>query len=103
MRRSLFPQNFFALIPLCGLALLILSSRTSSAFPKIPEEQGARNLEEYAKTYSNREEWQARAKKIRAGILEGSRTESAASSYTFRKCHSLAKGDGWLFCRKRIL
>ena len=72
MRRSLFPQNFFALIPLCGLALLILSSRTSSAFPKIPEEEGARNLEEYAKTYSNREEWQARAKKIRAGILEGS-------------------------------
>ena len=72
MRRSLFPQNFFALIPLCGLALLILSSRTSSAFPKIPEEEGARNLEEYAKTFSNREEWQARAKKIRAGILEGS-------------------------------
>ena len=72
MRGSLFPQNFFVLIPLCGIALLILSSRTSSAFPKIPEEQGARNLEEYAKTYSNREEWQARAKKIRAGILEGS-------------------------------
>ena len=55
-----------------ALALLLLAPQPASAFPKIPEEQGARNLEEYAKTLADREQWQARAKKIRAGILEGS-------------------------------
>ncbi len=53
------------------LLAFVLIPQFASAFPKIPEEEGAKNLEEFAKTYTNREEWQARAETIRSGILEG--------------------------------
>ena len=58
-----------ARIPLAILATALLP-HFASAFPKIPEAEGAKNLEEFAKAFSNREEWQDRAKKLRAGILE---------------------------------
>ena len=46
-----------------GLVLLgLLAPQPAPAFPKIPEADGARNLEEFGKTFSNREEWQARAR-----------------------------------------
>jgi dienelactone hydrolase len=39
--------------------------------PRLTEEQGREKLAEYAKTWHTREEWELRAKNIRAGILEG--------------------------------
>ncbi|SVE37554.1 uncharacterized protein METZ01_LOCUS490408, partial [marine metagenome] len=43
--------------------------QTSFGFPKIPEEEGTNNLKAFGKTFSTLEEWQARAKRNREGIL----------------------------------
>ena len=71
-------------------------SLTANAFPKIPEEEGARNLEIFGKTYSTLEEWQTRAKRNREGILNGAGlvplpARSPLNAYS----HSSKKMDGY--------
>ncbi|SVC49690.1 uncharacterized protein METZ01_LOCUS302544, partial [marine metagenome] len=48
-----------------------LATTSLGAFPRIPEEEGARNLKAFGKTFSTLEEWQERAKRNREGILKG--------------------------------
>ena len=54
---------------------LLLSGITLNAFldafPKISEEEGARNLDAFAKTFTDREEWEERKKRNLSGILKG--------------------------------
>ena len=81
---------------LLPILLLLLLPATAPAFPKIPEADGARNLEEFSKTFSNREEWQARAKSVREGILTGAGLvplprRTPLNVYT----HSVKKMDGY--------
>lgn len=81
---------------LLPILLLLLLPATAPAFPKIPEADGARNLEEFGKTFSNREEWQARAKSVREGILTGAGLvplprRTPLNVYT----HSVKKMDGY--------
>ena len=54
---------------LCATTFFL--AQTTHGFPKIPEQQGADNLKAFGKTFSNLEEWQARAKRNREGILKG--------------------------------
>lgn len=60
-------------LPLACLVLVGMLSGLSPAhaFPKIPEEAGAANLEAFAKTFSTLDEWRERAKRNREGILKG--------------------------------
>ena len=44
-----------------------------AAAKKIPEEEGRRQLEQFAASYSTVEEWTERAARVRFGILEGAR------------------------------
>ena len=67
------PQVMNARLPILfatAISMLVFSL-TANAFPKIPEEEGARNLEVFGKTFSTLEEWQSRAKRNREGILKG--------------------------------
>ncbi|MBT4385791.1 MAG: hypothetical protein HOD27_03015, partial [Betaproteobacteria bacterium] len=61
------PQVMNARLPILfatAISMLVFSL-TAYAFPKITEEEGARNLEDFGKTFSTLEEWQARAKRNR--------------------------------------
>ena len=54
---------------LCATTFFL--AQTTHGFPKIPEQEGADNLKAFGKTFSTLEEWQARAKLNREGILKG--------------------------------
>src|SRR5262249_25091706 len=60
-----------------GFWVMVLFIATATAVPdslpmkepRLTEEQGKAQLEEFAKTWHTRAEWQARAKNIREGVL----------------------------------
>ncbi len=81
---------------LTRLSIVLLLPNAAPAFPKIPEEEGARNLVEFGKTFSNREEWQARSKRIRQGILEGAGLNPLPKRTALNAViHSPKKMDGY--------
>ena len=87
-----------ARLPILFTATISMSvfSLTANAFPKIPEEEGARNLQLFGKTFSTLEEWKKRADQNRQGILKGAGLaplpdRSPLNAYS----HSLKKMDGY--------
>ena len=77
-------------------SLLPFLLQPASGFPKIPEEEGANNLKAFGKTFSNLEEWQARAKLNREGILKGAGLVPLPKRTPLHPhSHSLKKMDGY--------
>lgn len=60
------------------------------------EQQGATNLEKFAKEFHTGEEWESRAKRIRTGILQGMKLEKTPGKCAMNPIrHSLRRHEGY--------